>query len=181
MRYFKVIGFVAVMMLGCDHVDGLDEDVGSDVDTDSDADTDIDTDSDTDTEADTDTGDDTDIDNDDTDESSVPEGITGWGGPCHTNTDCPSNTECLILAGLDETQGFCAVECCNFNTEDPAYCTDVAAGQEGCYIGITPDEGITWEPPFYCLVLCDTAADCPTGTECVDTGYDLTICYGYAS
>ncbi len=183
MRCFTVIGFVAVMMLGCDHVDGLDEDVGSDVDTDSDADTDIDTDSETDSDADSDTDSDADSDMDtDTDESSVPVGVTEWGGPCHSNADCPANTECLVLTTLDDPQGFCAAECLNFGTPDPAYCTDVAGGQESCSLVSGIDGEEVWEPPFYCVILCNTPADCPTGTDCMDPfDIGLPFCLGYAS
>lgn len=179
MKYSIIIGFAAVMMLGCDHVDGLDEDVGSDVDTGSD--TDIDTDTGTDT--DTDIGADTDTDiGTNTDECTASEGITDWGGPCHSNADCPDSTECIILTILDDPQGFCAAECCNLTTADPAYCTDVAGGQESCNISFLSDEGIIWEPPFYCVILCNTPADCPTGTDCMDPfDVGLTICHGYAS
>ena len=173
------------MMLGCDHVDNLDEDVGSDVDTDTDADSDTDTE----TEYDTDTGNLTDTDTDiiddtdtdigsDTDECVAPEGITGWGGPCHTDTDCPFSTRCIILSDVDYTQGFCTPECCNFSTPDVAYCTDVATGQEACSIGSSSD-GVSFDPPFYCLIACNTTADCPTGTDCMDTGGGWNICYGY--
>ena len=140
MRYFVIIGFVAVMMLGCDHVDGLIEDVGSDVDTDSNTDIDSDTYTGTDTDTDIETDTDTDIGNDDTDESSVPAGVTGWGGPCHSNADCPDNTECIVLTIIDDPQGFCAAECCNFGTPDVAYCTDVAGGQESCSLVSGIDE-----------------------------------------
>ena len=183
MRFFIIVGLAAVMMLGCDHVGSLDEDVGPNTDSDSDADTDTGTDTDSDTDADTDTDADIDADTDsdtdtDTGECVAPAGITDWGGPCHTTADCPPNTSCIMLGGMDETQGFCTVECCNFATEDPAYCTNVAVGQEGCLIGFSPD-GVNFEPPFSCLITCNAPADCPTGTDCVDAGGQL-ICYGYA-
>ena len=186
MRYFTVVGFIAVMVLGCDHVDGLDDDVGSDVDTDSDSDSDsdsdVDTDTDTDIENDTDTDIDADTDTDigpDTDECTAPEGITGWGGPCHTDADCPFSTRCIILSNMDYAQGFCSVECCNFSTPDVAYCTDVADGMEVCNIGSSSD-GISFDPPYHCMIACSTAADCPDGTDCVDSGGVQNICYGYA-
>ena len=152
---------LAGFVVGCgDDDDDADPDGG-----DTDADTDTDTDADTDTDP----------------VCNAPTGITGWGGPCHGDGDCPSNTSCTMLNGMDTTQGFCSPECCNFQTPDVDYCTDVATGQEGCNIGMTPDEGITWEPPFHCMITCNTAADCPDGSDCVDTGSGTTlICYGYA-
>ena len=64
MRFFIIVGLAAVMMLGCDHVGSLDEDVGPNTDSDSDADTDTGTDTDSDTDADTDTDADIDADTD---------------------------------------------------------------------------------------------------------------------
>ena len=145
-------------------------DGGPDADTDSDTDTDTGSDSDSASDIDTDT---------DTDVCTAPEGITGWGGPCHTNADCPPDTECMIFNSMDDTQGFCAAECCNFGTPDVAYCTDMAGGQEGCHIW--PVECIYEYSPYYCAIFCNTAADCPAGTDCVDSGGGGSwICYGYA-
>ena len=181
MRYLLLMALATVLVSGCHHVGSLDGDVGLDTDSDSDSDTDTDTDTDIDADTDTDAESDSDSDTDsDTDECAAPESITGWGGPCHSIADCPANTICIMLGGMDDLQGFCAVECCNFNTEDPAYCTNVAGGQESCSTGYSQD-GITWEPPFYCIIFCNTPADCPTGADCVDTGVGTTICYGYAS
>ncbi len=101
------------------------------------------------------------------------------GGPCHTTADCPTDTTCYIDDTLDDTQGFCAPECCNYNTPDSDFCTDVATGEEGCTLGEGVDGGS--EPPFYCLIYCNTPADCPTGTDCVINGSGQLICYGYAS
>ena len=133
---------------------------------------------------DTDTGSDSDSASDiDTEtaeeECGSPTGITDWGGPCHTNADCPPDTECLFLSGMDDSQAFCAAECCNYSTQDTAYCTDVAGGQEGCII---TEAECSWAlvPPFYCAISCNTAADCPLGTDCVDSGGGGKICYGYA-
>ena len=144
-------------------------DGGPDADTDSDTDTETGSDSDSASDIDTDT---------DTDVCTAPEGITDWGGPCHTNADCPPDTECLFLSGMDDTQGFCAAECCNYSTADATHCTDVADGQEGCYICMAPEDGL-W-PPFHCMIQCNTAADCPLGTDCVSIYTGLSICYGYA-
>ena len=139
------------------------------------------TDSDSDTHTDSDTGSDSDSASDSDSESDdgcgVPSGITDWGGPCHTNADCPANTECAIFSEMDDTQGVCAAECCNFATPDTDYCTDVAAGQESCYI---MHESIDHGPPYYCIIYCNTQADCPSGTACTDTG-GISICYGYDS
>ncbi len=186
MRYLLLMLLATVLVCGCHHVGSLDGAAGPDTDSDSDSDSDIDTDTDTDSDIDSDTDSDTDTDTDsdtdtdtDTDECAAPEGITGWGGPCHTNADCPANTECIFLTGMDDLQAYCAPECCNFTTDDPAYCTDVATGQEGCNVGYTSD-GVNFEPPYYCMIACDTVADCPLGTDCVDSGGG-SVCYGYAS
>jgi hypothetical protein len=182
MRRVMLIMSAIVLASGCHHIGSLFGDAGPDVDSDSDSDTDIDTDTDTDSDSDSDSDSNSDSDSDsDTDMCTVPAGITNWGDPCHSNADCPLNTDCLILPGMDDTQGFCAPECCNFSTPDVTYCTDVSTGQEGCLIGITEDEGITWEPPFHCMISCNTPADCPVGTACSETGGGGSICYGYAS
>ena len=167
-----------VAVAGC----WTEQEVVSDVTIDADSDTDSDSDSDSDTGSDSNSDPDTDSDSDsDTDWCTMPQGITNWGGPCHnTAADCPPDTECIFLAGMDETQGYCGAECCNFNTADISYCTDVATGQESCDVGLTSDDGITWEPPFHCLIHCNTPADCPLGTDCIDTPYGEPICYGYA-
>ena len=167
MRHVVLIVSAVVICAGC----WTEQEVVSNVttDTDSDSDSDTDTDSDSDTETDSDNY-----------ECNAPEGITDWGGPCHTPADCPPNTYCHRIGSIDTTQGFCTAECCNFNTEDPAYCTDVAAGQEGCYIG-SGEESPNFGPPYYCIIVCNTQADCPTGTACTDTGGSMSICYGYAS
>ena len=114
----------------------------------------------------------------DTDVCTAIEGITEWGGPCDTTADCPTSTECIIIAGIDDTQGYCAPECCNFETADVAYCTDVADGEEACNHGQSSD-GVNFEPPFYCMVPCANPDDCPTGADCVDSGTGGGICYGY--
>ena len=132
-----------------------------------------DSDSDSDSESDTGTG-------PDPYECTAPEGITDWGGPCHGNADCPPNTECLILSSMDQTQAFCAPECCTVFSNDPTYCTDVAAGQKYCIYPM-PDEPLEFLPPFYCVIICNTQADCPSGTACTDAGVSTSICYGYAS
>ena len=153
---------------GCSHVLPI-VDGGTDTDSDSDSDIDTDTDTDSDTDTDTDT---------DTDECNAPEGITNWGGPCHTTADCPAGTTCYIEATLDDTQGYCAAECCNFGTTDVAYCTDVCVGEEACNFGQSSD-GVNFEPPFFCMVPCTNPQDCPAGTDCVDSGSGYSICYGY--
>ena len=79
---------------------------------------------------------------------------------------------------MDDTQGVCAAECCNFATPDTDYCTDVAAGPGDCFFGNGTDS-INFDPPFYCGIICNTQADCPTGTDCADAGAG-SICYGYA-
>ena len=143
-------------------------DGGPDADTDSDTDTDTGSDSDSESDIDTET---------EEGGCGAPTGVTGWGGPCHTNADCPADTECIKLNGMDQSQGYCAPECCNFETADPGYCTDVSTGQEGCLIW--PVECYLESSPYYCAITCNTPADCPTGTDCVDAGGQL-ICYGFA-
>ena len=170
MKYLLLMVLATVLVCGgCSN--GSSSSDGGTTDTDTDTDTDGDTDADTDSDTDTNVG-----------CCDLPTGITDWGGPCHTTADCPLNTVCIILDldEIDQTQGFCAVECCNFSTANAEHCTDVASGQEGCQWGMTSDEGITWDPPFYCLITCDTVADCPLGTGCVDTGRGFSICHGYA-
>ena len=167
MKFTILIGLAAMLVIGgCSN--GSSSSDGGTSDTDTDGDTDGDTDADTDSDTDTQVG-----------CCEAPEGITDWGGPCHTTADCPLNTVCIIIDEIDQTQGFCAAECCNFSTANAEHCTDVAGGQEGCLWGMTSDEGITWEPPFYCMIICETVADCPDGTDCVDGGDDW-ICYAYA-
>ncbi len=166
MRNYLVLILALLMtglVLGCGNDDDDAEADGGDTDTDADTDTDTDTDTDS-----------------DTDVCTGVEGIEDWGGPCHTNADCPSNTECIILGSISTDEGYCSPICCNFESADVAYCTDVATGQENCNVGMTPDEGITWEPPFHCIIYCNTEADCPSGTACVDTGTGGLICSGYA-
>ena len=175
MRYLLLIVSAVVICAGC----WTEQEVVTDVTTDTDADSDSDSDTDTDTGSDSDSASDTDTGSD-TYECNAPESITNWGGPCHTTADCPPDTECIIIDFLDATQGVCAAECCNFSMPDPTYCTDVAAGQEGCIFGKTNDEGISFYPPFHCIIVCNTQTDCPTDTACVDAG-GASICYGYAS
>ena len=146
----------------------------------------VDNDTGIDTETDTDTGSDSDSASDidtETEEEGCgsPTGITNWGGPCHTTADCPPDTTCRIINSLDASQGFCAAECCNFSTADTDYCTDVASGQEGCFVFLTDNDTIDWPPPYLCVIFCNTQADCPIDTACVDTGTGGLICCGYAS
>ncbi len=171
-RIFLIVSAVAISS-GCWTQQEIISNVDSDTGTDSDSDTGSDSDSasDTDTESESDTG----------DGCGVPEGVTDWGGPCHTTADCPPDTECAILNSVDDTQGFCAADCCHFSTLDTDYCTDVAAGLEGCHLLKTQEERWEYPPPYYCIIYCNTQADCPTGTACVDAGYGTFICYGYAS
>ena len=169
MKYAVPIVLSAFISTGCWTEQEVVSNVTTDTDTDSDSDTDSDTGSDSESASDIDT---------ETDWCTAPEGITDWGGPCHTNADCPPNTECITLSGMDDTQGFCSAECCNFSTPDTDYCTDVAAGQESC--SIMPGSSY-YGPPYHCLIICNTQADCPTGTDCVEAGGNMSICYGYAS
>jgi hypothetical protein len=177
MKYVILIFLAIAFSTGC----WTEQEVVSNHTTDADSDSDTDTDSDSDTGSDSDSASDIDTESETDEGCGVPSGITDWGGPCHTTADCPSLTTCIILSGMDTTQGFCSPECCNYSTPDADYCTDVATGQEGCNFGNTSDEGITFEPPFHCMIVCNTAADCPTGTACVDNGSGGLICYGYAS
>ncbi len=75
-------------------------------------------------------------------------------------------------------EGFCTVECCNFSTPDPDYCTDMGSGDEECLVGQTTD-GITFDPPFHCIIKCVTGEDCPENTLCTDIG-GVDVCYGIA-
>ncbi len=176
MRYLFLIMLATAISTGC----WTEQEVVSNDTTDTDSDSDTDTDSDTgsDTGSDSDSASDSDSESDEG--CGPPTGITNWGGPCHTNADCPPDTECAIFNSLDETQGFCAPDCCNMDTADTDYCTDVAAGQEGCLLYKTHDEGL-FEPPYYCLIICNTQTDCPIDTACVNTGTAGSFCYGYAS
>ncbi len=173
MRYFIVVGLAAVISSGC----WTEQEVVSNVTTDADSDSDTDSDSDSDTGSDSDS--ESDIDTETEEEGcGAPTGITDWGGPCHTNADCPPDTECLFLSGMDDTQGYCAAECCNFGTADVAYCTDMSAGQESCsFVDVINDYGPSL---YHCIISCNTPADCPLGTDCVDSGSGWNICYGYA-
>ena len=172
MRYLLLIVSAVAISAGCwteqEIILNVDSDTGTDTDSDSDSDSDSESASDIDTE---------------TEEEGCgpPTGITDWGGPCHTTADCPPDTTCRIINSLDSSQGFCAAECCNFSTPDTDYCTDVAGGQEGCYLFATDADTITYECPCCCIIICNTQADCPTGTACTDAGVSTSICYGYDS
>ena len=173
MRYLLLIVSAIAFSTGCwteqEIISNVDNDAGTDTDSDSDSDTGSDSDSASDIDTET-----------EEEGCGVPSGITDWGGPCHTTADCPPDTTCRIINSLDASQGFCAAKCCNFETVDPDYCTDVAAGQEWCLIDETDADVLVFEPPFCCIIICNTPADCPTGTDCTDAG-PASICYGYSS
>ena len=156
---------LAGMIVSC----GDDDDNGGpDGSTDTDTDTDVDTDSDTDTDTDTDT---------DAECEAEVSGVPAWGGACHVVGDCPTNTTCIKVSGMDTTEGFCAPGCCEIDSPDSTYCTDQGAGDERCYLGMM--EGSVLVEPFYCSILCDTALDCPDGTDCREISAGINICYGY--
>jgi hypothetical protein len=168
--------------MACYHVGSLEPSGGPDTDTDADADadTDVDSDSDTDSDADSDsdtgTGSDTGTETDDC--QATVSGVPVWGMACHDDVDCPTNTDCLNLSPLSTTEGYCAPLCCTWDEPDPAYCTPQGTGDEQCIVGVSSD-GITFEQPYHCAIFCDSVADCPDGTDCIDAG-GLSVCYGYA-
>ncbi len=174
MRYLLLIVLATAICAGCWTEQEVVTDVTTDADSDSDSDSDSDTGSDSESASDSDS---------ETEEEGcgVPSGITDWGGPCHSDADCPPDTECAILNSVDDTQGFCAPDCCNFETADAEYCTDVSTGLEGCYLLKNPEDEGDILPPFHCIIICNTQDDCPTDTACLDLGgYGTSICYGYA-
>lgn len=75
--------------------------------------------------------------------------------------------------------GFCSVQCCDMNADDPQYCTNVSSGNENCAIGQWNESIQDYLPPFYCVIECQTNDDCP-GSACEKVpGVELSICYGF--
>jgi hypothetical protein len=148
----KILWVLVVMLAGivtsCGDDDSGTPDGGG-TDTDTDTDTDVDTDVDTDTDTDT---------------------------ACHLESDCPENTDCIKLASISTTEGFCAPLCCTFGEADATYCVPQGSGDAACLIGMSSDGGITFEQPYHCDITCTSEADCPDGTACSSEG----ICSGYA-
>ena len=164
---------------GCRNVsepsDVRDRDEGGDTDSNLVSDTDADSDSDTGTGADTDTGADT--------EECMAEvsGVPEWGTACHTNDDCPELLTCITFGSTQEEAdgGYCAPMCCDWVEEDPSHCTDQGTGDELCTVGQTSD-GIDFDQPYFCAILCDDGTDCPDGTACTEVAPDVSLCYGYS-
>ncbi len=155
--------FLLCVFTACDG-NGESEDTtdgGSDTDTDSDSDSDTGSDGDADADADA-----------DADECDAPIGIFGWGAICDPNevAPCPPNTYCVNFssppAGASAEWGFCSPECCNLNTPDSQYCTDVSPGEESCLL---QGSVMNW-----CAIGCSNDGECPEGTACIES---LAFCY----
>ena len=72
----------------------------------------------------------------------------GWGNACSGVEICDDGSSCESIIGLESYGSLCVAEC----SSDEG-CPDIASGSEQCLA-------------FFCLVQCDTAADCPCGMEC---------------
>jgi hypothetical protein len=85
--------------------------------------------------------------------------------PCGgANGDCPAGLDC-INTGSDG-EGFCMLPCgaggsCDAVRGEPAIC---ALGVVG-----NPD-------PTYCVPLCESAADCPSGISCKPVNESISVC-----
>jgi len=119
----------------------------------SDSDTDIDSDVDTDTDSDCD----------------PPDDVTDWGEACDPEADdCPPETYCLTVEGLDTTIGYCTPLCCE---GDNSYCHDIGSGDEQCLVTNSQTE------EWWCVVTCTSDEDCVPGTSCQSVNETVSICY----
>ena len=90
-----------------------------------------------------------------------------WGAPCGPGYSCcPSGTECRLPADFSRSGlGYCAPTCCNPGTAEPAVCTDISPGEEGCFL--SDDRGNA-----FCAVRCGSDSDCPEGTACKNKPFE---------
>ena len=115
-------------------------------------------------------------DDDDGDDCYVNPVEGAWGNACDPKGDgseCAKGTICMTL---DNENGWCAVECCNYLSMDTGYCTDQATGVEQCYIYGGAEKN---QPPFYCNIVCNDASQCPPGTDCIEYPGWKKICQGF--
>jgi hypothetical protein len=76
----------------------------------------------------------------------------------------------------DSVNGFCATQCCTSGEVNDEYCTDVAGGQEGCFL--VTSQG-TVDEQNWCGIACTSHDDCPAGTDCIEALTSLFMCYGF--
>jgi hypothetical protein len=84
--------------------------------------------------------------------------------PCGgSNGECAAGLDCLNTGS--DGEGFCVLPC------NGGACDDVRGEQAICALGVQGEP-----EPRYCVPLCDSDADCPTGISCKPVNETLSVC-----